>query len=87
MYVPSALVVHSNTPLADPEHKERASFTQYFPGAILRWVDNGFTMDKELRQRDLARFANLAAWKKGRLEEGLAMFLTLDEILDSLDSK
>ncbi|KAF7367661.1 hypothetical protein MSAN_00829800 [Mycena sanguinolenta] len=42
-FIPSAVVTHSNTPIADDE--ERFSLVQYSAGALLRWVDNGFKSD------------------------------------------
>ncbi|KAF7377996.1 hypothetical protein MSAN_00223500 [Mycena sanguinolenta] len=41
--IPSAVVTHSNTPIADDE--ERFSLLQYSAGALFRWVDNGFQSD------------------------------------------
>lgn len=84
MYIPSASMVHSNTPVASPQDEERTSFTQYFPGGILRWIDNGFVTDKFLKANDPSKLADLAEWKKERWEKGLAMFSTFTEILDSL---
>ncbi|KAF8912260.1 hypothetical protein CPB85DRAFT_1220489 [Mucidula mucida] len=63
LYIPSASIVHLNTPLNDPSTKERTSFIQYFPGALIRWVDNGFMTDKELKEKNKRKFDNLARWK------------------------
>jgi hypothetical protein len=40
IFLPSALVRHSNTPIAP--HERRYSFAQYTPGGLFRWVFNGF---------------------------------------------
>ncbi len=83
IYVPSASVVHSNTRLANPDIEERSSFTQYFPGGVLRWIDNGFKSDKQLKADDRARFADVTAWKLDRWTRGLAMMSTWDELKDN----
>ncbi|KAF7366849.1 hypothetical protein MSAN_00943500 [Mycena sanguinolenta] len=54
-FIPSAVVTHSNTPIADDE--ERFSLLQYSGGSLFRWVDNGF-------QTDLS-------WKASATPEGL----------------
>ncbi|GLB41138.1 hypothetical protein LshimejAT787_0903530 [Lyophyllum shimeji] len=60
--IPSAILTHSNVPIADGE--ERFSFTQYSSGHLFRYVDNGFKTDKafeaqateeQLRRRDESR--------------------------------
>ncbi|KIK63680.1 hypothetical protein GYMLUDRAFT_133433, partial [Collybiopsis luxurians FD-317 M1] len=38
--IPSAVVTHSNTPIAEGD--VRTSFTQYTAGALFRWTENGF---------------------------------------------
>ena len=43
--IPSAVITHGNTPIQQGE--ERYSFTQYAPGALFRWVDNGFQTQVE----------------------------------------
>ncbi|KAF8230699.1 hypothetical protein L208DRAFT_1057202, partial [Tricholoma matsutake] len=40
--LPSALVRHSNTPIASHEHQY--SFAQYTSGGLFRWVQNGFKL-------------------------------------------
>lgn len=40
IFLPSALVRHSNTPIGPNER--RYSFAQYTSGGIFRWVSNGF---------------------------------------------
>ncbi|KAJ3503665.1 hypothetical protein NLJ89_g8332 [Agrocybe chaxingu] len=45
--IPSALVHHSNTPIAPLER--RFSFTQYSAGALFRWVDHGFQKTEDYR--------------------------------------
>jgi hypothetical protein len=42
IFIPSALVHHSNTPVA--LHERRYSFAQYTPGGLFRWVGQGFKL-------------------------------------------
>ncbi len=85
VYIPSASVEHSNAALGDPATEERSSMTQYFPGGVLRWLDNGFMSDKQLKANDPARFSDVAAWKLSRWERGLGMLSTWDELVAEID--
>ncbi|KIY61649.1 hypothetical protein CYLTODRAFT_362575 [Cylindrobasidium torrendii FP15055 ss-10] len=85
VYVPSASITHSNSMIVGDE-EERGSFTQYFPGAILRWLDNHCQTDRALKASNPLMFADLARWKKERWERGLAMFSTWDEVRSNLSS-
>jgi hypothetical protein len=42
IFIPSALIHHSNTPVALHEHWY--SFAQYMPGGLFRWVGQGFKL-------------------------------------------
>lgn len=84
VYLPSASITHSNTAISNPATEHRASFTQYFPGYLMRWVDNGFMTDKQLKSTDGHRFKTLAAWKKERWSRGLEMYSTYTEVMASL---
>ncbi|KAJ7768413.1 hypothetical protein B0H16DRAFT_1308066, partial [Mycena metata] len=44
--IPSATITHSNLPVQGGD--ERASFTQYTGGGLMRYVDNGFRTEAEL---------------------------------------
>lgn len=68
--IPSAVITHGNVSIQQDE--ERYSFTQYAPGSLFRWVDNGFQTQGErfgpgvegaaaVRRRD----AEADYWKKG----------------------
>lgn len=46
--IPSALIMHSNVPIAVQE--TRYSFTNYFAGQLLHWVDNGHASAKSVAQ-------------------------------------
>ncbi|KAE9404871.1 hypothetical protein BT96DRAFT_812948 [Gymnopus androsaceus JB14] len=58
IFVPSAAVPHSNTPLA--KHERRHSLAFFLPAGLVRWYHNGFRSDKEFR--DLAAPSELQAW-------------------------
>lgn len=77
--IPSAVIRHSNTPIADNE--TRYSFAQYSAGALFRWVDNGCQ-----RQADWEAGAS-AEEKAQRLQDqstrwirGLEMLSTVEEL-------
>jgi hypothetical protein len=40
IFLPSALIRHSNTPVS--AHERRYSFAQYTSGGIFRWIGHGF---------------------------------------------
>jgi hypothetical protein len=70
VFLPSALVRHSNTPVAP--HERRYSFAQYTSGGLFRWVACGF----KLAPKGLAKSEEVQ-WK--RWADGVAMFSTLSE--------
>lgn len=79
---PSAILRHSNTPVRYFE--TRASFTQFTPGNVLRFVDNGFMTQKALKQSTSCEtFERKMDEKKDRWRKGLEMWSTLDELLES----
>ncbi|KAJ7435400.1 hypothetical protein FB451DRAFT_1062713 [Mycena latifolia] len=77
--LPSATISHSNIPVQ--KHESRSSFTQFTQGGIFRYVDSGFRTEKELQEENPEEFRRLLARKEQRLEEGLALFSTMDELL------
>jgi hypothetical protein len=48
IFLPSAVVSHSNVPIAQDEI--RYSFTQYAAGALFQWVESGFQLLKDLKK-------------------------------------
>ncbi|KIY61874.1 hypothetical protein CYLTODRAFT_314150, partial [Cylindrobasidium torrendii FP15055 ss-10] len=75
-----ACVSHGNAPLADPTTEHRSSFTQYMPGGLRRWVDNGGKTDKQLKETDPIRYKEVQGWKQGNWDRGIGMLSTLDEV-------
>lgn len=68
--LPSALIEHSNTPIAEDE--TRMSVTQYSAAGLFRWVHNGFMSD--LSYQATATAEDLKAWfqhKKTVWRQGL----------------
>jgi hypothetical protein len=77
--LPSATVSHSNIPVQQGE--ARASFSQFSPGGIFRYVNAGFRTEKELEEQSPEEYDRFVELKGQRLEEGLALFSTMDELL------
>ncbi|KAJ3568656.1 hypothetical protein NP233_g5573 [Leucocoprinus birnbaumii] len=50
--IPSATLSHANVPVVEGQ---RASFTQYFPGGLLRFVDNNFRVEERLKKTPKGR--------------------------------
>ncbi|KAJ7048973.1 hypothetical protein C8F01DRAFT_1213543 [Mycena amicta] len=48
--IPSATLSHSNIPVQKGD--ERASFTQFTPGGLFRFADNGFRTEEEYAEED-----------------------------------
>jgi hypothetical protein len=75
--IPSALLPHSNTPVGT--HEIRLSFTQFVPGGLLRYVHNGFKMERCLKKRSKKVYNKMDA-KKLRWKCEFAMINTLDKL-------
>lgn len=76
--LPSATVTHANTPIRDGE--TRQSFTQYTPGGLFRYYDNGFRTESELFEEDEEEYWRVMGQKDTRWEMGLGLWSTLDEL-------
>ncbi|KIM35711.1 hypothetical protein M413DRAFT_58817, partial [Hebeloma cylindrosporum] len=76
--IPSAMITHSNTPVAKGDI--RNSFTQYCAGGLLRYVNNGFMIDRVLHRKNPAKFREMEAMKATRRQMGLGLFSTLEEL-------
>ncbi|KAJ3766631.1 hypothetical protein FB446DRAFT_653498 [Lentinula raphanica] len=81
--IPSAVITHSNTPIADGD--VRMSFTQYTAGPIFRWVENGCQTEKELCGADPERYDEMQARKETAYLRRLRNFSTVDELLDKIE--
>lgn len=79
--MPSATIGHGN--IAIQVGETRASFTQYSPGGLFRFVDNGFQTQGELKLSNPKKFQQLMDLKATRWEMGMGMWSTMDEILES----
>ncbi|KAJ7766400.1 hypothetical protein DFH07DRAFT_867033 [Mycena maculata] len=77
--IPSATIAHSNIPVQAGD--ERLSFTQFTPGGIFRYVDNGCQTVEELAEKDPSKYDQIMALKAARWEMGLSLISTLDELL------
>ncbi len=72
--IPSAIIRHSNTAVGPGE--TRSSFTQYYAGGKIRWVECGFRSQKEFKR--LGGVHSLSGAE--RWQRGVAMWSTLDEL-------
>jgi hypothetical protein len=77
--IPSATLSHSNIPVQPGD--TRASFTQFTPGGLFRYVDNSYRTEGELADADPAEYARLMEKKQLRWEKGLHMYSTVDELV------
>ncbi|KJA15022.1 hypothetical protein HYPSUDRAFT_149650 [Hypholoma sublateritium FD-334 SS-4] len=77
--IPSATLVHSNTPIQ--MHESRASFTQYCGGGLFRYVDCGFMTEAALKEKNPAEYARMQEAKSTQWSFGLSCFSTLDELV------
>ena len=78
--IPSATLVHANTPVQSNE--VRMSFTQYTPGALFRYVDNGFRVERVFKQQDPQGYQKMVSEKPGKWAEGLKLWRTVEQILE-----
>ncbi|KAK7026662.1 hypothetical protein VNI00_015535 [Paramarasmius palmivorus] len=76
IFIPSALVTHSNTAIAPSER--RYSFTMYSAGGLFRWVEHGFISEKVYNSTLNKAEATLAG--KERWASGFALFSTLADL-------
>jgi hypothetical protein len=76
--IPSATITHSNTPVTAGD--SRASFTQYAPGDLFRYVDYGFRLEKELKDEDPERFERVM---KERVDNWRAGLDLLQKVTDN----
>ncbi|KAF7288421.1 hypothetical protein HMN09_01394600 [Mycena chlorophos] len=82
--IPSATLVHSNTPVSKHEH--RASFTQYTAGGLFRYVDNDFRTEAQLASEDPALYERRLGEKESRYEEGMGLWSSLDELVQRAEA-
>ncbi|KAF6743135.1 hypothetical protein DFP72DRAFT_828953, partial [Ephemerocybe angulata] len=78
IYISSALFTHGNTPVA--AHETRLSITQFVPGGLIRYVDNGFNTEDGLRKKNKRLWREKMAEKATRWERAGALLSTLDEL-------
>ncbi|KAJ7067710.1 hypothetical protein B0H15DRAFT_925945 [Mycena belliarum] len=82
--LPSATVSHSNLPVDVKAGEKRASFTQYTPGGLFRFIDNGFRTEGQFAREDPAGYARMCESKELGVEAGVAMFSSVDDLLEPL---
>lgn len=80
--IPSASITHSNSPVG--KHETRVSFTQFCPGGLLRYVDNGFRTEQQFKEEDFEGFLEMCARKETRWAQGLELLSNYNDILKEL---
>ncbi|KAG6818288.1 hypothetical protein H0H93_006256, partial [Arthromyces matolae] len=80
IFLPSASVAHSNSPIQVGDY--RISITQYAPGGLFRWVDNGGRTEKELKAEDPELYEKMQSEKETRWKYGMTLLPTWKECQD-----
>ncbi|KAJ3502793.1 hypothetical protein NLJ89_g8723 [Agrocybe chaxingu] len=78
IFIPSAVITHSNTPVRDGEI--RLSFTQYCPGGLIRFVDHGFRLERDIKANDKKYYAEICRERPYRWKKALSLLSTLSEL-------
>ncbi|KAJ7066859.1 hypothetical protein B0H15DRAFT_958294 [Mycena belliarum] len=81
--IPSATIAHSNVPVNTNAGEERASFTQYTPGGLLRFVDNNFRTEAAFESEDPEGYARMCEGKAQRWQMGVGLMSTVAELFES----
>ncbi|KAG6810120.1 hypothetical protein H0H93_015171, partial [Arthromyces matolae] len=69
VHIPSATITHSNTAVDGAD--VRLSLTQYAPGGLFRWIDNGGRTETQLKKEDPDLYADMQVAKSTRWQFGL----------------
>ncbi|KXN84994.1 hypothetical protein AN958_11839 [Leucoagaricus sp. SymC.cos] len=77
--LPSATLTHANIPVGVGQ--SRASFTQYCPGGLLRFVDQGFRTQVWMKNHAKKDYEVLMTERSLLWKKGLELYPTLDELL------
>lgn len=80
--IPSATLTHSNVPVKKGE--QRASFTQFCPGGLLRYVDSDFRTEKSLKTSRIADYKKHQQEKLSLWRRGLDLWSPLSSIVEAL---
>ncbi|KAJ3573616.1 hypothetical protein NP233_g2316 [Leucocoprinus birnbaumii] len=78
--IPSATLTYANIRVAEGD--ERASFTQYFPAGILRFVENGFRTEKSIKARSKKAELELHEKKSKGSVIGMRLWKKLSDLVD-----
>ena len=76
--IPSAILKHGNTPVAP--YEVRLSFTQFVPGGLFQYIDNGFRTEKGLLKKSKRLYRGKMAEKSMRWEKVLKTIPTLEQL-------
>ncbi|PPR07613.1 hypothetical protein CVT24_004166 [Panaeolus cyanescens] len=78
MLIPSAIIKHGNAAVAEGEL--RASFTQFSPGNLFRFIDCGFQTEASLKLSDEEKYGRMMDLKRSRWRDGIGLWSTVDEL-------
>ncbi|KAG2030705.1 hypothetical protein BDR03DRAFT_877726 [Suillus americanus] len=76
--IPSAILRHGNISIAPRE--KRLSFTQYFSGGLIRWVEYGFRTEKAFKQQSPEAWHAAQLQRQTRVEEAAVYFSIFKEL-------
>ncbi|KAF8875968.1 hypothetical protein CPB84DRAFT_1689416, partial [Gymnopilus junonius] len=78
--IPSATLIHANIPIQS--HEAQASFMQYAASSLFHYVDDGFMMEKALKEKNHEEYLRVCSLKKTRWERGLNLLSKISELVD-----
>lgn len=76
--IPSAVVTHSNTAVAEGD--DRGSFTQYTAGPMFRWTYNGCRTEEVFMKQDPEGYKEMMAGKETAYLQYVNNFSTIEEL-------
>ncbi|KAG2127459.1 uncharacterized protein EDB93DRAFT_1096547 [Suillus bovinus] len=76
--IPSAILRHGNIPISSLE--KRLSFTQYFAGGLVRWVEYGFRTEKAFKQQSPEAWREAQVQRLTRVEHAARYFSIFEEL-------
>ncbi|KAF6759033.1 hypothetical protein DFP72DRAFT_844797 [Ephemerocybe angulata] len=82
--LPSAVFTHYNTSVQPGEI--RLSFTQFSSGGLFRFADNGYRTQEDLKKYDEGLYNYMMERKKTRWERDLALWSTMEELLENVNN-
>ena len=73
--ISSSCLRHGNTPI--PSYQRRYTFTQYFPGGLVRWIQSGCKGHKLFTEEEQRKYDELC---RARYAQAANIFSTMDSL-------